>query len=108
VREVQTLSMPATMMQLVVFFLSTFAMTQPGSPAEIFAVVFPFSSPFAMLARAAQQPGLGQHLIAIAWQGLCVLAMVRGGSQLFRRRVMKSGPSRTNKRRGLFARLRKA
>jgi ABC-2 type transport system permease protein len=107
VREVQTLSMPATMMQLVVFFLSTFAMTQPGSPAEIFAIVFPFSSPFAMLARAAQQPGIGQHLVAIVWQGLCVLAMVRAGSQLFRRRVMKSGPSRTKERRGIFARLRK-
>ena len=108
VREVQTLSMPATMMQLVVFFLATFAMTQPGSPAEIFSVVFPFSSPFAMLARAAQQPGLGQHLLAIGWQALCVLVMVRAGSQLFRRRVMKSGPSRPGKRRGLFARLRKA
>lgn len=107
VREVQTLSMPATMMQLVVFFLATFAMTQPGSPAEIFAVVFPFSSPFSMLARAAQQPGLGQHLVAIGWQALCVLVMVRAGSQLFRRRVMKSGPSRTGERRGLFARLRK-
>jgi len=104
VREVQTLSMPATMMQLVVFFLSSYAMTQPGSPAEIFAVVFPFSSPFAMVARAAQQPGLGQHVLAIGWQALCVLAMVRGGSLLFRRRVMKSGPASTAKRRGLFAR----
>ncbi len=108
VREVQTLSMPATMMQLVVFFLATFAMTQPGSPAELFAVAFPFSSPFAMLARAAQQPGLGQHVLAIGWQGLCVFVMVRGGSRLFRRRVMKSGPSRPTQRRGLFARLRKA
>jgi ABC-2 type transport system permease protein len=108
VREVQTLSMPATMMQLVVFFLATFAMTQPGSPAEIFAVVFPFSSPFSMLARAAQQPGLGQHLIAIGWQALCVFVMVRGGSRLFRRRVMKSGPSRPRKRRGVVARLRRA
>lgn len=107
VREVQTLSMPATMMQLVVFFLATFAMTQPGSPPEIFAVVFPFSSPFAMMARAAQQPGLGQHLLAIGWQALCVLAMVRAGSRLFRRRVMKSGPIRTE-RRSLLARLRKS
>lgn len=104
VREVQTLSMPATMMQLVVFFLSSYAMTQPGSAAEIFAVVFPFSSPFAMLARAAQQPGLWQHVLAIGWQALCVLFMVRGGSLLFRRRVMKSGPASRPKRRGLFAR----
>jgi ABC-2 type transport system permease protein len=107
VREVQTLSMPATMMQLMVFFLATYAMTQPGSPAEIFAVVFPFSSPFAMLARAAQQPGLAQHAMALGWQALCVLVMVRGGSQLFRRRVMKSGPAGGGKpRRGKRARAR--
>ena len=106
VREVQTLSMPATMMQLVVFFLASYAMTQPGSRAEIFAVLFPFSSPFAMLARAAQQPGLGQHVLAIGWQAVCVLVMVRLGSQLFRRRVMKSGPAGTGKRRGLFRRSR--
>jgi ABC-2 type transport system permease protein len=107
VREVQTLSMPATMMQLMVFFLATYAMTQPGSPAEIFAVVFPFSSPFAMLARAAQQPGLAQHAMALGWQALCVLVMVRGGSQLFRRGVMKSGPARVGKpRRGKRDRAR--
>ncbi|MEW9854708.1 ABC transporter permease [Novosphingobium sp. M1R2S20] len=94
VREVQTLSMPATMMQLLVFFLASFAMMQPGSAAETAAVVFPFSSPYAMVARAAQQPGLGQHLLAIGWQSLCVMAIVRAGSQLFRRRVMKSGPAR--------------
>jgi ABC-2 type transport system permease protein len=107
VREVQTLSMPATMMQLLVFFLSSYAMTQPGSPAETFAVVFPFSSPFAMLARAAQQPGLGQHALALGWQALCVLVMVRGGSRLFRQRVMKSGPAGVRKRGGLLARLRR-
>lgn len=106
VREVQTLSMPATMMQLVVFFLSTYAMTQPGGSIETFAIVFPFSSPFAMLARAAQQPGLGQHALAIGWQALWVLAMVRGGSLLFRRRVMKSGPVGVRKRRGKSRRAR--
>lgn len=107
VREVQTLSMPATMMQLVVFFLSSYAMTQPGSRAELFAVVFPFSSPFAMLARAAQQPGLGQHALAIGWQALCVLVMVRAGSRLFRRRVMKSGPAPLRTSGGRLARIRR-
>ncbi len=106
VREVQTLSMPATMMQLVVFFLASYAMTQPGGRAETFAVIFPFSSPYAMLARAAQQPGLGQHVLAIGWQALCVMVMVRAGSRMFRKRVMKSGPSGV-KRKGLFARLRR-
>lgn len=109
VREVQTISMPVTMMQLMVFFLASYAMTQPGSPVELLAVVFPFSSPFAMLARAAQDATLWTHAAAIAWQGLCVVIFVRTGATLFRTRVMKSGPSHAKgTRRGLFARLRPA
>lgn len=92
VREVQTISMPVTMMQLMVFFLASFAMTQPGSPIELGAVLFPFSSPFAMLARAAQDATLWPHAAAVAWQALCVFLLVRAGAALFRKRVMKSGP----------------
>ena len=58
VREVQTLSMPVTMMQLLVFFIAAFSITSPGSVLELIAVVFPLSSPFAMLARAAQSADL--------------------------------------------------
>ena len=29
--------------------------------------------------------------LALVWQGLAVLALVKGGSLLFRKRVMKSG-----------------
>jgi ABC-2 type transport system permease protein len=109
VREVQTISMPVTMMQLMVFFLASYAMTQPGSAIEILAVVFPFSSPFAMLARAAQDAPLWTHAAAIAWQGLCVIVFVRTGASLFRTRVMKSGPQHVKSvRQGLFARLRPA
>jgi ABC-2 type transport system permease protein len=110
VREVQTLSMPVTMMQLMIFFLASFAMTQPGSPVELFARIFPFSSPFAMLARAAQNGDILPHLIALAWQGLCVVVFVRVGARLFRTRVMKSGPAggrpaKNKQRRRLFARV---
>ncbi|WP_404479673.1 ABC transporter permease [Novosphingobium sp. BL-52-GroH] len=91
VREVQTLSMPVTMMQLVLFFFATYAMTQPGSAVEILAAVLPFSSPFAMLARAAQDPALWPHVAALVWQGAWLFLLVRIGSRLFRRRVMKSG-----------------
>ena len=109
VREVQTLSMPVTMMQLVVFFLASYAMTQPGSPAELAAAIFPLSSPFAMLARAAQDSALLPHVGAILWQVLCVVAFVRFGAKLFRSRVMKSGAGgRWQPRRRLFARLRPA
>ena len=91
VREVQTLSMPVTMAQLLVFFLAAFAMTDPGSPMELTAAIFPLSSPFAMLARAAQSGEIWPHLLAIAWQVVCVAIFVKGGATLFRRRVMKSG-----------------
>jgi ABC-2 type transport system permease protein len=105
VREVQTLSMPVTMMQLMVFFLASYAMTQPGSAAELFALAFPFSSPFAMMARAAQEPLLWSHGAAIAWQALWIVVLVRTGARLFRTRVMKSGPAKVKAaRKGLFAR----
>ncbi|MCL9982246.1 MAG: ABC transporter permease [Erythrobacter sp.] len=91
VREVQTLSMPVTMMQLMVFFLAAYTIKQPGSGLEMAAIAFPLSSPFAMLARAAMEPQLWTHALALVWQGLAVLALVKGGSLLFRKRVMKSG-----------------
>lgn len=99
VREVQTLSMPVTMLQLVVFFFASFAMTQPGSPPEIAAIVFPFSSPFVMMARAAQQPQVWPHLLALAWQVACVVVLVRIGAKLFRKRVMQSGPKTARRSR---------
>lgn len=108
VRDVQTLSMPATLLQLGVFFLATYTTTDLGSPAELFAAAFPLSSPYAMVSRAAQDAALLPHAIALAWQGVWVLLFVRIGSTLFRRRVMKSGPATPpgagTKRRRLFAR----
>jgi len=106
VRDVQTLSMPATILQLAVFFLATFAMTDIGSPVELFAAVFPLSSPYAMVGRAAQSPDLLPHLIAIAWQVAWVTIFVRGGASLFRRRVMKSGPVKA-KAKGRFSLVRR-
>ena len=91
VREVQALSMSVTMAQLLVFFLAASSITRPGSPMELFAAAFPLSSPFAMLARAAQSDALWPHALALGWQALCVLLFVRFGAQIFRRRVMKSG-----------------
>ncbi|MGX7951298.1 ABC transporter permease [Tsuneonella sp. HG249] len=102
VRDVQTLSMPATMLQLGVFFLATYATSDIGSPVELAAVAFPFSSPYAMVSRAAQEPALWPHLAALAWQVLWVMLFVRFGARLFRRRVMKSGAAAG--RRGWFTR----
>jgi ABC-2 type transport system permease protein len=107
VREVQTLSMPVTFLQLFVFFFAAYAIAKPGSPMELAAIVFPFSSPFAMLARGAQDAALWPHAAAIAWQMLCVTLFVRAGAALFRRRVMQSGPARTKAaRRNWFRRSR--
>lgn len=104
VREVQTLSMPATMLQLIVFFIASFAMVRPGTAVELAAIIFPFSSPFAMLARAAQDAALWPHVAAVAWQALCVLLLVRGGAKLFRSRVMQSGPVGGARKRRWFGR----
>lgn len=97
VREVQTLSMPVTMMQLLVFFFATYAMAQPGSTIELAAIIFPPSSPFAMVARAAQQEALWPHAVAIGWQILSVAVLVKAGAAIFRKRVMKSGPAPTRR-----------
>ncbi|HEX9801877.1 MAG TPA: ABC transporter permease, partial [Gammaproteobacteria bacterium] len=91
VREVQTLSMPVTMGQVVVFFLASYAAGNPGSPAEIAAAAFPLSSPFTMIARAAQSPELWPHLLALGWQLLWIGIIIRLGVRLFRRNVLKSG-----------------
>jgi len=99
VREVQTLSMPVTMLQLVVFFFASYAMATPHAPIEQAASLMPFSSPFAMLARAAQEPGLAQHALALLYQGLWVALFVQVGSRLFRRKVMKSGPAPVRRRK---------
>jgi ABC-2 type transport system permease protein len=107
VREVQTLSMPVTMGQVLVFFLASLSVSSPGTPVEWGAIAFPFSSPFVMLARAAQSPLLWPHALALCWQVTCVALSIRFGAALFRKRVMQSGPQGAKKPRRLaFGRKR--
>ncbi|PHR16551.1 MAG: ABC transporter permease [Sphingopyxis sp.] len=103
VREVQTLSMPVTMGQLLVFFLAYSSITKLGQPVEWFAVLFPFSSPFAMIARAAQMDNIWQHGLALVWQGIFTMIIIRFSVMLFRRNVMKSGQAARKK--NLLARV---
>ncbi|MGL5837416.1 MAG: ABC transporter permease [Sphingorhabdus sp.] len=91
VREVQTLSMPVTMLQLINFFFAIYTVSKLGEPVELVAAIFPFTSPFAMIARAAQDATLWYHLVAIVWQAVFVVVILRMGVWLFRRNVMKSG-----------------
>lgn len=104
VRDVQTLSMPATMLQLGVFFLATYATSDLGSRVEMGAILFPFSSPYAMVSRAAQVGALWPHAVALVWQGVWVFLFVRIGARLFRRKVMQSGPQGAKTPRRWFAR----
>ncbi|WP_417608499.1 ABC transporter permease [Parasphingorhabdus sp.] len=97
VREVQTLSMPVTMGQLLVFFVAYSSITKLGQPVEWFAVLFPFSSPFAMIARAAQMDNVWQHGLALVWQGIFTMIIIRFSVMLFRRNVMKSGQAARKK-----------
>lgn len=97
VREVQTLSMPITMGQLVVFAFASSGVGDPGSGLAIGAAIFPWSSPIAMLARGAQLPELWPHLLAILWQALWVAWAIRFASRRFRVSVLQSGG-----RRGFF------
>jgi len=91
VREVQTLSMPVTMAQLGVVAFASSVVGEPDSALAVAAMLFPWSSPFAMIARAAQLPGLWAHLIALVWQGLWVALIIRFAAARFRASVLKSG-----------------
>jgi ABC-2 type transport system permease protein len=94
VREVQTLSMPVTFAQVVIFGFAAVAVGNPNAANAIAAAIFPLSSPMVMIARGAQLPELWPHVLAIAWQALWVAAILWFGARLFRRTVMKSGPRR--------------
>ena len=103
VREVQTLSMPVTMLQVFLFLFATLAVSDKGGWMEWTAMAFPFSSPFAMLARAAQEEAVWPHAVALLWQVAWVGLSIRMGAMMFRSRVMKSGPQGAS-RRGLLRR----
>lgn len=91
VREVQTMSMPVTVGQMLIFLLASVAMSQFNAPLGIGAAIFPFSSPLMMVARAAQTPELWPHLLALIWQAIWVSITVSLGAAMFRRNVLKSG-----------------
>jgi ABC-2 type transport system permease protein len=101
-REVQTMSMPVTFAQVLIFGFAATAIGAPDSLQALLAAIFPFSSPMVMLARAAEEPELWPHLIGIVWQVLWVAVILRLGAKLFRKTVLKSGP------RGKWWKLRSA
>jgi ABC-2 type transport system permease protein len=94
IREIQTLSMPITFLQLFVFFL---AMNASGGDLDLWgwvAFLLPFSSPLSMVSLAAESSALWPHLAALAWQALWVVLIIRISASLFRKTVLKSAARR--------------
>ncbi|MFL6801068.1 MAG: ABC transporter permease, partial [Sphingomicrobium sp.] len=77
VREVQTLSMPVTFGQVLIFGFAATAVGAPNSGLALGAAIFPLSSPLAMVAPAAQRPDIWPHVAAIVWQMLWVGVILR-------------------------------
>jgi len=99
-REIQMLSLPITIFQFGMFGLASYAAGHPESWLARVAEIFPFSSPLAMTARAANFPEVWPHLLALGWQALWVAVTVTIAARLFRRGVLKSGsPKRKSKAR---------
>ena len=91
IREIQTISMPVVLMQLMVLLLAMNAVGGQDGALTWFGYLFPLSSPMAMIALAREIGALWPHLLALAWQALWVCIIVRVSSRLFRRTVLKSG-----------------
>jgi ABC-2 type transport system permease protein len=92
VREVQTMSMPVTFGQVLIFGFAATAIGSVNAPEAIGAAIFPLSSPMVMLARAAEDPAWWPHVAALAWQALWVALILKLGARMFRKTVLKSGP----------------
>ncbi len=93
VREVQTLSMPITFLQMMVLLLAMTVVGSSGGMWAWIAYIFPLSSPLSMIALASQSDVLWPHLLALAWQALWVVLIIRMASHMFRRTVLKSPAS---------------
>jgi ABC-2 type transport system permease protein len=91
--------MPVTMAQVVIFAVASIAVGAPDSRQTIAAAVFPLSSPYVLIARAAELPGLWPHVVAVLWQLMWVALFLRVASGIFRRNVLKSGRVRSKGRR---------
>ncbi|MDB5737803.1 MAG: transporter permease [Sphingomonas bacterium] len=95
--DIQTLALPTTMGQLMLFGLASVDVSRPEHWVAYVAAIFPFSSPLAMLARGAERATLWPHLLAILWQAAWLALAIRVAATRFRRAVLKSGGGRKAK-----------
>lgn len=96
-REVQTISMPATMAQVFIFVLASAALGQTHSAMWWGAAIFPLSSPLVMFAEGAREGAMWPHLLALGWLALWVTIIIRFAGNRFRRHVLKSGPTKATR-----------
>ncbi len=95
IREVQTLSMPVTILQMVILISTLGALSNPGGLWYQIVSWFPLSAPYMMLGRAAADTGLGIHMASIAWQLVFAALTIAFAARLFRYGVLRSGPPPT-------------
>lgn len=93
-REIQSVTLPATAVQFLLFGFASSIIGHPHSAAALAAATFPLTSPLAMIARAGEVPDLWPHLVALAWQAAWVALIIAFAAERFRRGVLQSGPSR--------------
>ena len=79
------------MAQLGLLGFASLGVAHPDHWVAIGAAIFPWSSPLAMIARAAELPVLWPHLLALAWQAVWLALTIRFAARRFRRGVLKSG-----------------
>lgn len=88
-REIQMLSFPITILQMIAYFIPLFNLLGDGQgKLQRFAEIFPFTSSYSMVARAAVEPGIGWHLIALGWQTIWVAIVIGISVRLFRAGVL--------------------
>lgn len=92
IREVQSLSMPVTIVQMMVLLGVLAAVDRPDGAWGSVMSWFPLSSPYMMVARAATEPGLAQHALAITGQLAFAAFVIWWSARLFRFGVLSSGP----------------
>ncbi|WP_315764447.1 ABC transporter permease [Sphingomonas sp. Y38-1Y] len=99
-REIQMLSLPITIFQVAMFGLASAAAANPDGWVASAAAIFPFSSPFAMVARAASDGAVMPHVLALGWQLAWVALTVTIGARAFRRGVLQSAGPKFRWRKG--------
>ena len=93
IREIQTLSMPVTMLQVFVFLIAMTVVGRESGALMWTAYILPFSSPLAMVAHASKYATLWPHLVALVWQILWIVIIIRLSARMFRMTVLKSSQS---------------